>query len=364
VYVSISGLGVDEVTGDIVVPLGQAPPREFTIRSALPPPVPGDLAPVLTLSTSQCAPDLGEWAALATGGTHDLAALHRLEGQLRDLRRDDRAEAPGGHGLFQIRQLRTSRSGTAEQFASAFAVLARCAGFDARVVTGFRPQTVQVGKYTVTGEDVHAWAEVRFANGSWAPFDPTPSIADASAAGAEPTPKPTPSPDTDPTPPPFVDPAGTTPTDALPAPRDQTPSATLTVLTGLTLLLAYAGLVPIAKRWRRFRRRRSGSPAQRTLGAWHDTLDRLTEAALRFTPADTAGQVTEAAGTRFGVRVATPLQALALLHDEAAYARPPARDVANAAWGLATEVRKALSTKLSRLRRLLVTLDPRPLWRR
>jgi hypothetical protein len=128
--------------------------------------------------------------------------------------------------------------------------------------------------------------------------------------------------------------------------------------------LAYAVLVPSAKHWLRFRRRRGGSPEQRTLAAWHDTLDRLTEAALPFTPADTAGQVTEAAHNRFGMGVATPLQALALLHDEAAYAPSPARDVTTTAWDLAADVRKSLSARLSRLRRLIAGLDPRPLWRR
>jgi hypothetical protein len=67
VFVSVSGLGVDEVTGDIVVPSGQGAPKEFTIRSALPPPVPADLEPAPMVSTLDCAPDLSEWAALVTG---------------------------------------------------------------------------------------------------------------------------------------------------------------------------------------------------------------------------------------------------------------------------------------------------------
>lgn len=363
VYVSISGLGVDEATGDIVVPLGQAAPKAFTVRSALPPPVPADQAPALF--TWECAPDLTEWAKLATGGTRDLAALHRLEGQLRDFRRDDRPEAPGGHGLFQIRQLRATRSGTAEQFASAFAVLARCAGFDARVVTGFRPRAVRDGQYVVTGEDVHAWAEVRFAGGLWAPFDPTPEVGDSSPSGPESKPTPTPSPETGPTPPPFVDPAEAAPGQTVAVPSDRPPFAVTTVLIGLTMLLAYVILVPSAKRWRRFRRRRSGTPRQQTVAAWHDTLDRLAEAALPFTPADTAGQVAEAAHGRFGVRVANPLQALAQLHDEAAYAAPHTHNITTAAaWRLAGDVRCALARKLGRMRRALAGLDPRPLLKR
>lgn len=362
VYVSISGLGVDEATGDIVVPLGQAAPKTFTIRSALPPPVPAEQEPAYF--NWECAPDLAEWGKLATGGARDLAALHRLEGQLRDFRRDDRPEAPGGHGLFQIRQLRATRSGTAEQFASAFAVLARCAGFDARVVTGFRPRSVRAGQYVVTGEDVHAWAEVRFASGLWAPFDPTPEVGDSSQPDAESKPTPTPSPDAESTPPPFVDPAEAAPGGTEPVSASRPPMLVTTVLIGLIGLLAYMILVPSAKRWRRLRRRHSGTPRQRTVAAWHDTLDRLTEAALPFTPADTAGQVAQAAHGRFGVRVANPLQALAQLHDEAAYAASAARDAHTAAWRLAGDVRTTLSRKLGRMRRTLAGLDPRPLLKR
>ncbi|HEX6685126.1 MAG TPA: transglutaminase-like domain-containing protein [Candidatus Limnocylindrales bacterium] len=367
VYVSVPGLGVDEATGDVVVPAGQAPPGRFTIRSALSPAVSGDSAPEHSTMEAECAPDIADWAKLATGGSHDLAALHRLETHLHDYRRDDRAEAPGGHGLFQIRQLRTARSGTAEQFASAFAVLARCAGFDARVVTGFHAQQVRAGQYTVKGEDVHAWAEVRFVGELWASFDPTPSVVDPSTTVDTPEPTPTPQTQNEPTPPPFTPPsaAAAGPAQALPGPSERAPAVTTTVLTGLALLLAYALAVPLGKSWRRFRRRRSGSPRQRALAAWHDTLDRLTEAALPFDPSDTTGQVTLAARNRFGTQVANPLRDLGLLHDEAAYSAPPGRaDLATPAWRLAAQVRGALSARLTRSRRAAARLDPRPLFRR
>ena len=91
-------------------------------------------------------------------------------------------------------------------------------------------------------------------------------------------------------------------------------------------------------------------------GVWHDTLDRLTEAALPFTPADTASQVARAAH-RFGLRVAAPPQALALLLDHAVSVPRPVRDLIRpGAWPL--RLAKPCLPKLFRLRRLLADPDP------
>lgn len=67
--------------------------------------------------------------------------------------------------------------GYCQQFATAFAVLARSLGFPTRVVVGFLPgQTdpAEPNRYTVTGTDTHAWPEVLFEGYGWVPFEPTP----------------------------------------------------------------------------------------------------------------------------------------------------------------------------------------------
>src|SRR6266511_2072348 len=68
-----------------------------------------------------------------------------------------------------------ARSGTAEQFATAFAVLARAVGLPTRVVVGFRlGDPDATGTRVVYGRDAHAWPEVYFSGWGWYAFDPMP----------------------------------------------------------------------------------------------------------------------------------------------------------------------------------------------
>ena len=71
--------------------------------------------------------------------------------------------------------LTTTRTGSCEQFASAFAVLARAAGLAARVAIGFTPGRPVNGVTTVRGIDAHAWPQVVI-GGRWVSFEPTPQL--------------------------------------------------------------------------------------------------------------------------------------------------------------------------------------------
>lgn len=78
-----------------------------------------------------------------------------------------------------------SRSGYCEQFAGAYAALARSLGLPARVAVGFTPGEEDdgaAGTFVVTGRNAHAWPEVYFAQVGWVPFEPTPGRG---APGAE-----------------------------------------------------------------------------------------------------------------------------------------------------------------------------------
>jgi 8-oxo-dGTP pyrophosphatase MutT (NUDIX family) len=69
--------------------------------------------------------------------------------------------------------------GDEEQYASAFALMARSLGYPARVVMGFAPEVPDGGgTVTVTGDDVTAWVEVAFDGVGWVPFAPTPDETD------------------------------------------------------------------------------------------------------------------------------------------------------------------------------------------
>ena len=72
--------------------------------------------------------------------------------------------------------LTNSRQGSCEQFAGAFAVLARSVGLPTRVAIGFTTgQRDSAGQTVVRGVDAHAWPEV-YLNGSWISFEPTPQL--------------------------------------------------------------------------------------------------------------------------------------------------------------------------------------------
>src|SRR5262249_26273887 len=86
---------------------------------------------------------------------------------------DQSPDAWGGHGFYQIGRLLTSTRGTSEQYASAYAVMARALGFDSRVVMGFRP-SYDHDTFRASGSDVDAWVEVDFIGLGWITIDPSP----------------------------------------------------------------------------------------------------------------------------------------------------------------------------------------------
>jgi transglutaminase-like putative cysteine protease len=85
---------------------------------------------------------------------------------------------------YLTRFLTDTKTGYCQQFATAFAVLARSLGYPTRVVVGFLPgeRTAQ-GRYLVRGTDAHAWPEVYFEEFGWIAFEPTPRSPDQTGLG-------------------------------------------------------------------------------------------------------------------------------------------------------------------------------------
>ncbi len=75
-----------------------------------------------------------------------------------------------------VRWLRSDLDGHCEFFASSLILLARSAGFPARVVIGFKGGAWNAFEkyYMVRNSDAHAWCELYDGNGSWFRVDPTP----------------------------------------------------------------------------------------------------------------------------------------------------------------------------------------------
>lgn len=80
-----------------------------------------------------------------------------------------------GHSTDRLTQLVEADPlvGDAEQYAPAFALMARQLGFPSRVVVGYAPTGERV-----TGSDLTAWVEVRTADGEWLAVDPNPTSRD------------------------------------------------------------------------------------------------------------------------------------------------------------------------------------------
>lgn len=84
---------------------------------------------------------------------------------------------PAGAGDTLIRWLDSETPGHCEFFAGSFILLARSAGYPARLVTGFRGGSWNEfsGSYAVRNSNAHAWCEIfDDASSSWIRVDPTP----------------------------------------------------------------------------------------------------------------------------------------------------------------------------------------------
>ena len=105
----------------------------------------------------------------------ELQDYFRLDGGFRyDL------EVHANEGIDSLEEfLFDVKAGYCQQFASAFAAMARSVGLPTRVAVGFTwgewdPERGEVGAYVVRGKHAHAWPEVYFAGTGWVRFEPTP----------------------------------------------------------------------------------------------------------------------------------------------------------------------------------------------
>ncbi|ROP36101.1 transglutaminaseTgpA domain-containing protein [Saccharothrix texasensis] len=254
-----------------------------------------------------------------------------------------------------------ANAGTAEQFASAFAVLARAVGLPTRVVVGFQPADGE--ERVVRGSDATAWPEVYFAGWGWVPFDPVSGVSSGGSSAAQKrevldrlasvTATPTSTPLS--APPPLVTPSSPVAAQATPAGSQRWIG--YAVLGGVpVLILLVLGSARLARRGRL----RAGGAT----GAWAYVLDGLLLAG-RTPPADrTAPDI--AAGLGSG-----PAVELARLAEHAAFAPRTPGEIPEAderggtsAWWLAKQVRGGLRRGVPWYRRVFWAIDPRPLWRR
>ncbi|MGA2835768.1 MAG: transglutaminaseTgpA domain-containing protein [Acidimicrobiales bacterium] len=173
--------------------------------------------------------------------------------------------------------LTQTRTGSCEQFAGAFAVLARASGLPTRVAVGFTPGRQTDGESVVRGSDAHAWPEVLI-GGNWVSFEPTPQLPSGElsppgvlgpAGLGQPAPV---GPGTQPhVTVPVTTPSPTVPPPTVPAPPVTRPDGigTSWMVAAIVLLVAAVAAAVVMERRRRVR----GGPADRVMAAW-TSIDR------------------------------------------------------------------------------------------
>ncbi|WP_374010878.1 transglutaminase family protein [Leifsonia sp. LS-T14] len=253
----------------------------------------------LALPTVTNVPDVVSAKAEEYAGSADTAIqkLRNIERSLKSLgflshgRASDPVPSRAGEGADRMTDLlsKSPMVGDQEQYASAFALMARRLGYPTRVVMGFAPK-VTGSTTTVTGDDVTAWDEVAFAGVGWVPFFPTPTKTDApknqtTKPKLEPQPQVRQPPPADPRAEDLLTPVKTKDND----PKDKAKGFQLPVwawvvlgVVGIPLLAYFVPLLLIAalKRRRRRRRESAGPPDRRAAGAWDELTDGYAELGL------------------------------------------------------------------------------------
>jgi len=296
-----------------------------------------------------------------------------------------------GHSTSAIEEFLAVRRGYCEQFAGAYAALARSIGIPARVAVGYTPgdHDATTGVFHVLGKYAHAWPEVYIGGIGWVPFEPTPGRGEPGAEGytgvtAQQAGADNSSPETVPTVATTTSPTTAAGSTKRTAPNETDPlpnlsgSGSLTgrgsgasswprrLLTALAVLAAAAAAWPVvmAGAWSLRRRRRwrhAHNDTARVVATWDEALDTVALAGVQAARGETRSEFAGRATARLGDTV-VGLVALAGSADQAAFAgegsQPGAVDRARAAL---VEVRHGVRTTVARRSRWRRYLDPRTL---
>jgi transglutaminase-like putative cysteine protease len=346
--VSAVNLLVDPDTGILLRSDGIRPGLTYNITSAVPATPPdctnAAVGPLSAADTKNPA----QFAALAQqitlGATSPCERAKKIAAYLTSQRFKVNPHSASGSTLQRIQDFLTPPAGskgqgTSEQFATAFALLARSAGLPTRVVVGFHAGEHVGTAWRIHAGDGFAWDEVRFQGIGEVAFDPTPApggqlppeeLKDKQAVK---TPKSTPSPASSNAPKPLERPV-------LPPARHHGNTALLVVMVSAavtaaaaTLIAAVAGLVTLRRRLRRDRRDNAVDAAARIVGAWRECLDGLREHGGPLRLSDTAAQSVDRAHDLLGTAGRESVAPVADMVNQVLFSSlDPSGDQAEEAW--------------------------------
>ncbi|CNF03533.1 Transglutaminase-like superfamily [Mycobacterium tuberculosis] len=297
-------------------------------------------------------------AAAGDGTPHQRAS--RIAEYLRDSY-TFQPGVPGGHGYARLGELlvRPGRSGggaTSEQFASAFAVLARAIGLPSRVVVGFGPGR---GDGVVRSGDAVAWGEIYYEGVGWVSYDPNPRKRSA----ASPRPSPGQRTDHDGT---YrdddADEAASGGTRGGGSPLGGGGGYAVLAVPPLVLLVLFLTMVPLL-RLRSLRRSRRGPARERILAAWTELLVAMRLAGLTLPASATTADVSALLAARLPGTDPEPLGRLGARVDAAGFGGPVGPDDAAFVSAQVRSLAAGLRRSSPPARRMSWWSDPRaPLW--
>ncbi|HVM51922.1 MAG TPA: DUF3488 and transglutaminase-like domain-containing protein [Acidimicrobiales bacterium] len=327
-------------------------------------------------------------ASVVAGATSPYDGAKRLQDFFRGGLFTYDLDVPQGHSDDALQRfLFETRRGYCEQFAGAYAAMARAVGLPARVGVGFTAGELGPDRYySVRGYHGHAWPEVYLAGFGWVPFEPTPGrgipggepytgVAEEQAVPGQPN-----SATTLPT------------TTTLPSPQDPSAPTTLPDLTDLgggegglfeeaprpnpwprRLLVAVAVLLGGPAAWVgglalvralvRLRRRTAARGNKRLDVAWDETREALARYGVQPRPSETPAEY----AARASLAAALDPELLTGLADLTTVARYAPQDEAELddetiddALHVARGVRRQVRRKLDRRAQVRALVDPRP----
>ncbi|MDR1236645.1 MAG: transglutaminase-like domain-containing protein, partial [Propionibacteriaceae bacterium] len=187
-----------------------------------------------------------------------------------------------GHRAERLQKMLDDKQmvGDDEQYATLMALMLRSLGIPARVVMGAYPDEAAGPEQLLllTGDDMHVWVEVEFAQVGWVAFDPTPNEDQVPVTDIK-DPRPIPEPQVLQPPDPPEDPVELPPsvTESPNTVKDeeqlQLPwGLILGVSAGLIVLFGPLGLILLVKA-SRTRKRRKADAAAAVSGSWAEVVD-------------------------------------------------------------------------------------------
>jgi transglutaminase-like putative cysteine protease len=347
--------------------------------------IPEDVASTYLALPATFPPQVRALAAGVVGNAGTpYAAAKRLHDFIRSREFTYDLDVPPGHSDDALeRFLFLTKRGYCEQFAGAYAAMARAVGLPSRVGVGFTTGELGPdGFYSVRGYHGHAWPEVYLSGFGWVPFEPTPGrgipggesytgVPEAQAAPGSPNTATTLATTTTVTTPSQAGASTTVPRDVGDNSSPTTITSTspwprrLAIAAAVLVLLpaAWIGAIALARGSRRRRRRaRAANAAERVVVAWQEVGDALTLVGVPSRPSETPSEYAARAARVAGLD-AEALAGLAGLTTASRYAPDDELDIDDEilaqAIADAEAIEHMLTQHLDRSTRLRNAVDPR-----